>query len=483
MVPFTKVRKLIAENMVRAKHTAAHTHCFDEADMSRDRGAQEGVGAAARGAGASSSPTCRSSSRRRCWRCKEFPWVNGEVKGETMVVKHYYNIGMAVGRDDKGLIVPNIKDCDRKNLVQLAAETNDLAARARNDRPQARRHHGRHVQHHQRRRLRARSTRRRSSTCPRWRSSACTRSSSARWCATAQIVARPMMNASIGFDHRVVDGELAVKFLRRVLRAARAARAALVLRMSTLSVAHLGPTTYRDGLALQEALVRARAEGRTGDWLLYPDHPPVLTVGRSGRDGSLKADPETLRKLGIEIFEVARGGDFTWHGPGQLVGLCDRRPHRARTRPASLPARPGIEPDCGAWASGAWKERPRRAGPGCGSKGEKIASIGVAVRRWVSYHGFALNVAPDLKLLRSHPSLRAARHPYDVGCISIGRLKLPAWIGPGRSWPAICRRGWDMRPCAGRPPRMPGGKPCRERRKPSRSGPRADQRDLSGRVF
>ena len=52
--------------------------------------------------------------------------------------------------------------------------------------------------------------------------------------------------------------------------------------MTTLSVAHLGPTAYRDGLALQEGLVRARAEGRTGDWLLYPDHPPVLTVGRSG---------------------------------------------------------------------------------------------------------------------------------------------------------------------------------------------------------
>src|SRR6185436_15085288 len=72
--------------------------------------------------------------------------------------------------------------------------------------------------------------------------------------------------------------------------------------------------------AVQEGLVRARAEGRTGDWLLYPDHPPVLTVGRGGHEGSLRADPDTLRRLGIEVFEVARGGDFTWHGPGQLVG-------------------------------------------------------------------------------------------------------------------------------------------------------------------
>jgi len=165
--------------------------------------------------------------------------------------------------------------------------------------------------------------------------------------------------------------------------------------MSTLSVAHLGATTYRDGLALQEALVRARAEGRTGDWLLYPDHPPVLTVGRSGSEGSLKADPETLRGLGIEVFEVARGGDITWHGPGQLVGYLisdlsarDRDLHRflrdlERSLIASL-AEWGLAGQAIPGRTGVWVE------------GEKIASLGVAVRRWVSYHGFALNVAPDL---------------------------------------------------------------------------------------
>ena len=60
--------------------------------------------------------------------------------------------------------------------------------------------------------------------------------------------------------------------------------------MSQLSVAHLGPIAYRDALAVQEGLVRARAEGRTGDWLLYPDHPPVLTVGRGGHDESHPGD-------------------------------------------------------------------------------------------------------------------------------------------------------------------------------------------------
>src|SRR5262249_51189732 len=65
---------------------------------------------------------------------REHPWVNGSVRGDAMVLKRTYNVGIAVGRDDKGLIVPNIKDCDRKNLAQLAAEVNDLAARARADR-------------------------------------------------------------------------------------------------------------------------------------------------------------------------------------------------------------------------------------------------------------------------------------------------------------------------------------------------------------
>jgi lipoate-protein ligase B len=163
----------------------------------------------------------------------------------------------------------------------------------------------------------------------------------------------------------------------------------------TLSVCHLGPTSYRDGLALQEGLVQARAAGTTGDWLLYPDHPPVLTVGRSGSDESLKVDRATLERMGIEIFEVARGGDFTWHGPGQLVGyaICDltrrdRDVHRFLRDLEDVLIRAlggwGLQAETVAGRTGVWVG------------GAKIASLGVAVRRWVSYHGFALNVAPDL---------------------------------------------------------------------------------------
>jgi lipoate-protein ligase B len=162
-----------------------------------------------------------------------------------------------------------------------------------------------------------------------------------------------------------------------------------------LTACHLGFVPYREGLRLQESLVRARAEGRTGDWLLFPDHPPVLTIGRGASPGSLIADPATLRARGIELFEVARGGDVTWHGPGQLVGypivdltLRGRDLHRfLRDLEGALIdvlGGFGIQADREAGRTGVWVGA------------EKIASLGIAVRRWVSYHGFALNVCPDL---------------------------------------------------------------------------------------
>ncbi len=187
-----------------------------------------------------------------------------------------------------------------------------------------------------------------------------------------------------------------------------------------LNVCHLGPTPYREGLAVQEALVRLRAAARAGvelvpgapegDWLLFPDHPPVLTRGRGGSDDSLRVDRATLARLGIELFEVARGGDVTWHGPGQLVGYTivdlERRGrdlHRflRDLEETLLRALEG-------WGIGA-RRVAGRTGVWAGE--EKIASIGVAVRRWVGYHGFALNVAPDLAFFELiHPcGLRGVR--------------------------------------------------------------------------
>jgi lipoyl(octanoyl) transferase len=170
-----------------------------------------------------------------------------------------------------------------------------------------------------------------------------------------------------------------------------------------LSVCALGPTPYREGLALQEALVRRRAAARAGapggaaatDWLLFPDHPPVLTVGRGGSERSLRVSRESLAARGVELFEVTRGGDMTWHGPGQLVGypIVDletrgRDLHRyLRDLEAVLIL--ALEH----WGVPA-RRVPGRTGVWAGE--EKIASLGIAVSHWVGYHGFALNVAPDL---------------------------------------------------------------------------------------
>jgi 2-oxoglutarate dehydrogenase complex dihydrolipoamide succinyltransferase (E2) component len=214
VVPFTKVRKLIAENMIRSKQSAAHTHCFDETDMSAIVALKKewGPKLEAQGIKLTYMPFFIKAS---VLALKEFPWVNGEVKGDALVVKRYYNIGLAVGRDEKGLIVPNVKDCDRKSLPQIATEVNDVAARARADRLRPDDIQGGTF-----------------SITNAGVFGAINSSPVINYPEVAilgvhkivdrpvirdgQIVARPMMNASIGFDHRVIDGELAVKFLRRI---------------------------------------------------------------------------------------------------------------------------------------------------------------------------------------------------------------------------------------------------------------------------
>jgi lipoyl(octanoyl) transferase len=192
--------------------------------------------------------------------------------------------------------------------------------------------------------------------------------------------------------------------------------------VNTLTVCALGPTRYRDGLALMDALVAARAAGSTGDWLLYPDHESVLTVGRNPSEGNVIADRDTLARAGVELFEVPRGGDVTWHGPGQLVGYpvvglerVGRDLHRwLRTLEDALIgalATHGIEGRRIAGRTGVWT-----------SETHKIASIGVAVRRWVGYHGFALNVENALDPF-------AFIHP--CGLHGIRMTSVAETLGPG----------------------------------------------------
>jgi len=155
----------------------------------------------------------------------------------------------------------------------------------------------------------------------------------------------------------------------------------------------LGCVEYKKALDLQLSRVDCRARGETPDTLLLLTHPHVYTFGRTGEQANLLVAEEDLTREGIPVERVARGGDVTYHGPGQLIGypiILLARPdvHRfVRCLESALiealavfgvPSR-RIEGMTGVWV---------------GEK--KIASIGVGVKRWITYHGFALNVTTDL---------------------------------------------------------------------------------------
>ncbi len=163
-----------------------------------------------------------------------------------------------------------------------------------------------------------------------------------------------------------------------------------------LLVADLGHRRYAEVLDLQRTLARRRAEGElANDVLLLVEHEPVITLGRGTKAESLPIAQSELQTRGIEVYEIERGGDVTWHGPGQLVGypILDLGGHREdlhwylRTLEDALMdglATLGIPAERNPGYTGVW------------TAGRKIASIGIHVRRWVTFHGFALNVTNDL---------------------------------------------------------------------------------------
>ncbi len=158
----------------------------------------------------------------------------------------------------------------------------------------------------------------------------------------------------------------------------------------------LGRVPYGDALRLQERAVAARRAGACGDRLLLLEHPPVITLGRSARPEHLLTPRAALRVRGVEVHEVARGGDVTWHGPGQLVGYAivdlaargmpDAHAFLRTIETALVEALAALGVAAGARAGMtgvfvAGAEPPR-----------KLASIGLGLRGWVTWHGFALNV-------------------------------------------------------------------------------------------
>ena len=161
----------------------------------------------------------------------------------------------------------------------------------------------------------------------------------------------------------------------------------------------LGLLRWSEAFEIQQQLVARRKAGEIADRLLIVEHPHVVTVGRNGHEENLLASPDVLSRTGIELHRTDRGGDVTYHGPGQIVGypILDLRDWK---RDVGAYVR-GIEQmiiDCladfgidtgrEAGMTGVWTRTPMPA---------KIAAIGVHISRWITSHGFALNVSTDLQ--------------------------------------------------------------------------------------
>ncbi len=227
-----------------------------------------------------------------------------------------------------------------------------------------------------------------------------------------------------------------------------------------LSVVDLGRRPYAEVLELQRALCRQRMAGeRHEDLLLLVEHEPVVTLGRGTRASSLPLAPAELERRGLDVAEVERGGDVTYHGPGQLVGypVLDLREHREdlhwylRQLEAGLIAALatlGVPAERSPGLTGVW------------TRGRKIASLGIHVKQWVTFHGFALNVSTDL---------RAFELIVPCGIEGVVMTSVAAELGRGDAaalWDetreaVVTAFGGDVRVCGGRA--RNGGTAGRER--------------------
>jgi len=171
-----------------------------------------------------------------------------------------------------------------------------------------------------------------------------------------------------------------------------------VAALPAMDVVRLGRVEYEDGLAMQAAFELSVAAGTTRDTLLLLEHDSVITKGRAAKDAHILFTPDALAARGVTVHETGRGGDVTWHGPGQLVGYPIVNLARAsatkdvRKFVRALEeivlrtcADDGISGDRDPENAGVWVNRT-----------DKIGAIGVRVAKWVTTHGFALNVSPDL---------------------------------------------------------------------------------------
>ena len=186
--------------------------------------------------------------------------------------------------------------------------------------------------------------------------------------------------------------------------------------MKSCQIIDLGLIGYAEAYALQKRVVAARKADAIGDVLLFCEHTPVITQGRNGKREHLLVSENVLRQRNVEFFETSRGGDVTYHGPGQLVGYpilqlgairkdvvwYVRMLEEAMIRSSvefGISAR-REEGKTGIWVAGGEKnftQRAQSSQSGEETAAEKLGAIGVHISRWVTSHGFAYNVATDLR--------------------------------------------------------------------------------------
>ena len=184
-----------------------------------------------------------------------------------------------------------------------------------------------------------------------------------------------------------------------------------------LNIVNLGIINYREAHDLQKRLLKEQVDGIGKDTLLLLQHNPVITVGRSGSRDNILLSESALEKAGIEVFEIERGGDVTYHGPGQLTGypIINLQNFRKDVHwylrqleevIIKVLAEYGVTGGRIEHYTGVWVGN------------EKVAAIGIGVRRWITYHGFAFNINPDM----SHFGMITPCGITDKGVTSLERL-------------------------------------------------------------
>jgi lipoyl(octanoyl) transferase len=227
----------------------------------------------------------------------------------------------------------------------------------------------------------------------------------------------------------------------------------------------LGRQRYEPIHELQKALHQARREQRIGDVILVVEHEPVVTLGRSADVGNVLLAKDALAARGVDLVQTGRGGDVTYHGPGQLVGypILDLRPDRCDVRRyvrslaevMILIARDhGVEAGIVDGMIGVWADRAapdRWGGAPWADELAKIGAIGVRLSRWVSMHGFALNLTTDLDAfsmivpcgIRSHGVASIASLSGQTLDLAELALQAHRWLAPGLGWEVAPVEDWS----------------------------------------